>query len=224
MSPLENVKTPPSLKDVAFQTIRKAILTGRLEAGEMYNEISLAKEMGISRTPVREALLDLANKGFVVYEPRKGVRISRLTPRQIVDLLKFRSVLERGIVQVIIPFLTDEHVRKIEAIDEKEIEAAKRLDTLAALDLNREFHIYLATLTENQYIISALENIYDLIDWTVSKALLFEELIPSYIQHHKGIVAKLKKRDFEGAQKAIEEHIAFVEKTVLEWLGNNEKM
>lgn len=223
MAPLENVTKPPSLKELAFQAIRKAILTGHLEAGKMYNEQNLAKEMGISKTPIREALLDLAAKGFVVFLPRKGIKISRLTLKQIGDLLSFRKVLEGAIVHTITPCLTDNDLLKIESIHTREIEAADRLDRLGLLERNREFHIFLATLTGNQYIVSALENVYDLIDWTVSKALLFDEVMPTYFDHHKKVVEMLKKRDPYGAHSVIEEHIALVARMVGEWFRNNEK-
>lgn len=204
---LINLKIPPTLKEMAFQSIKDAIISKVLEPGEVYSEQRLAEELAISKTPVREALLDLASKGFLTIIPRRGVRINTLTKKEIQDLYLFRTVLEKGIIPIIMTHLDDMTIQRIEEINDKERDAIERNDTLECLKLNRKFHMAISLLTNNDYIVSALENIYDLIDWAGSKALLHQEYMKQYNEQHKRIIRMLKKRDSEGTQKMIEEHV-----------------
>ena len=215
---LDNIKPPPSLKEMAFQSIKEGILSQRLKSGEFYTEQNLAKELGISKTPVREALLDLAIKGFIVYLPRKGIKINTLAEKEIVDLYGFRNALEKDVIRRITPRLTKESIKIIEAMHKEVKEATRNCDMMWFMRIDRQFHMFLASLTDNQYIISALEHIRDLSDWLGSKALLSkEDMVESKGQHGK-IIQMLKKGNVEGAEAAIEEHIQKTQSTVLDHL------
>jgi len=216
MSPLKNLTVPPSLKEMAFQSLKAAILSNKLEPGEIYNEQTLAKELGISKTPVREALLDLVTKGFITLLPRRGVQVNVLTEKDIKDLYDVRIALETAIVRLIIPKLTEEALKKIETIHKKEQTAIKTDDRLGYLQIDREFHLYLANLTENRYMATSLENIRDLIDWMGFKALMRKARMKEVKEEHKRIIEKLRKRDSKGVEHLMEEHIRITEKNVLQ--------
>jgi len=218
MSTLKNLVVPPSLKQMAFNSIKTAILSKRLEPGKVYNEQTLAKELGISKTPVREALLDLTTKGFVTPLPRRGVQINVLTEKDISDLYEVRIALEIAIVRCVAPKLNEESLKEIEAIHKKEKEAIEADDRLSYLRIDREFHLCLASLTENCYMISSLENIRDLIDWMGFKALGRQERMKEVEQEHERIMEKLRKRDAEGAERLMEAHIRITMKNVLQQL------
>ena len=218
MPSLTNLVAPPSLKEMAFQAIKEAILSNKLEPGKIYNEQALAKELGISKTPVREALLDLAARGFVTFLPRRGVQVNVLTEKDIRDLYNFRAALETAIIRCITPRVTDETIRRIEAIYKKEEEAIRNDNRRGYLKIDREFHLSLASLSENQYMILALENVRDLIDWMGWKALLRKERMLEVYEEHGRIIQRLKERDTEGAVKMMEEHIRVTKENVLNWL------
>lgn len=218
MPTLKNLRVPLSLKEMAFQSIKAAILSNKLEPGKIYNEQGLAKELGISKTPVREALLDLATKGFINPLPRRGVQVNVLTEKDIKDLYDVRIALETAIVRWIIPKLTEESLKKIEAIHKKERSAIKADDRLSYLRIDREFHLYLASLTENRYMATSLENIRDLIDWMGFKALTRQERMEEVEHEHEKVIEKLRKGDPKGAEHLMEEHIRITVKNVLQWL------
>ena len=82
------------LRDIVFQTLRKAILTGELEPGERLMETQLGEKLGVSRTPIREAIRKLELEGLVVMVPRKGAQGAQLTEKEIQDVLEVRAALE----------------------------------------------------------------------------------------------------------------------------------
>lgn len=82
------------LRDVVFQTLRQAILKGELEPGERLMEIQLAERLGVSRTPVREAIRKLELEGLVVMVPRKGAEVASITEKNMRDVLEVRKALE----------------------------------------------------------------------------------------------------------------------------------
>ena len=82
------------LRDIVFQTLRKAILTGELEPGERLMEIQLGEKLGVSRTPIREAIRKLELEGLVVMVPRKGAQVAHFTEKDIQDVLEVRAALE----------------------------------------------------------------------------------------------------------------------------------
>lgn len=213
---LGNLKAPLSLREMAFQAIKNAILSSKLEPGEIYTEFGLAKELGISKTPVREALGDLAAKGFVTVLSRRGIRVNALTPKDIRDLYEFRAALETAIIRHITPELTEKSIKRLEAIQEKENAAIRDEDSMRYLKIDRELHLFLASLTQNQYMISALEQVRDLIDWMGSKALLRKPRIVEVKDEHAKIIHMLEKRDTEAAIRMMKEHIRITLENVLE--------
>ena len=84
----------PRLAKMAYERLRDSILNGQLEPGQIYNEMALAKELGISRTPVREALLEFSAQGLITFLPRKGVVIKHYTRKDVIEIFELRRVVE----------------------------------------------------------------------------------------------------------------------------------
>ena len=79
---------------MAYERLRDSILNGQLEPGQIYNEMALTKELGISRTPVREALLEFSAQGLITFLPRKGVVIKHYTRKDVIEIFELRRVVE----------------------------------------------------------------------------------------------------------------------------------
>ena len=204
---LKNIRLPLSLKEIAYQSIKEAILARKIKAGNVYNEGALAKELGISKTPVREALLSLASKGFLTFLPRKGFQINVLGEKDICDLFDFRMALEMAVIRIIAPKVNDELIEELEAVSSKGRKVINVNDSIGFLKLGKEFHLDLASLTQNQYIISSLQNCRDLIDWTCAPTLARRERFEEVMYEHGAIIERLRNRDVPGAVAAMEEHI-----------------
>jgi len=99
MKRLGSISQPIPLAKLAYEKLRDSILDGSLQPGEIYNEKNLAEELGISRTPVREALLELSAQGLVIFLPRRGLIIRHFTKRDIEEVFELRNVIEIAVVE-----------------------------------------------------------------------------------------------------------------------------
>ena len=221
---LKNLTPAPSLKKMAFNAIKEAILTNELKPGTLYKEQALANELGISKTPAREALLELASKGFLTFFPRKGFEIKTLNEKTVRDLIEIRIVLETAVFRHITPEITNTEIKKVEEIVRRE-EQYSNTNNLKKLRLvNRELHYYLASLTNNEYLISSLENITDLVEWLVALTLEIQHRQGLSLDEHTAILEKLKERDSEGAVSMMEAHVRSTEKHILEGIRIRENL
>ena len=215
---LENIEIPDSLKEIAFQAIKKAIISSSFKPGNLHSEPGLAKQLGISRTPVREALLDLASRGFIEFVRNKGFRVKTLTKHDIRHLISFRRGLEATAIREIMPKLTDEALGKIEEIRRRDIEAAEAKNWDLFVNADREFHMYLCSVSQNPYLISAMERVRDLIDWACYLMVHRRRRFSEALKEHESIIDKLKKRDLEGTLMMMERHMDMTEKRIIDGL------
>jgi DNA-binding GntR family transcriptional regulator len=212
---LSTLPLPPSLKEMALASIKEAILSKRMELGVIYTEASVANELGISRTPVREALIHLASKGFLTLLPRKGFQLKVMTEKDVRDLFEFRRALEAAVIRRITANLTDESIRHIDGLLMKHRKAGETGNPIASVRADREFHLYLAGLTGNSYLLAAMEEIRDLIDLAGVKTHEFKERTAESLKEHQAIVDMLKKGSVSGALEKMEEHIRITEQRAL---------
>jgi DNA-binding GntR family transcriptional regulator len=205
----------PSLKEMALATIKEAMFSKKLEQEVMYTEAALTNELGISRTPVREALLHLASRGLITYFPRKGFKIKLLTEKDAENLFELRLALELSVVRHIVPALTKAILAKIERTQTEYRRIAKKGEPLESIRANMMFHACLAELTENSYLIGALEEIRDLTNLAGLRSLEVGSRTGEAIEEHERIVAELKGRSLSGALSEMEAHIRTTEARVL---------
>ena len=100
------------LRDVVFNTLRQAILKGELKPGERLMEIALAERLGVSRTPIREAMRKLEQEGLVVMIPRRGAQVANITEKDLNDVLEVRIALENVAIEKACARMTEEEMRK----------------------------------------------------------------------------------------------------------------
>ena len=101
------------LRDVVFTRLRRQILRGEMKPGERLMEISLANRLGVSRTPVREAIRKLENEGLVVMVPRRGAHIAEITQQELLDVLEVRNSLEVLAIKKACEYMTEENIRRV---------------------------------------------------------------------------------------------------------------
>ena len=107
------------LRDVVFNTLRQAILRGELKPGERLMEIQLANKLGVSRTPIREAIRKLELEGLVLMIPRKGAEVAEITEKNMRDVLEVRKALEELAVQLACEKITDEEIEEMKKADRR---------------------------------------------------------------------------------------------------------
>jgi DNA-binding GntR family transcriptional regulator len=209
---LRPLSPPDFLRDLALRAIQQGIFTNELKPGMVYSEPALAKRLGISRAPVREALRDLAGRGYFDVVRNKGYRLKGLGAKEIRDIYQFRRIVERAALEDNGGKLTKAALQRMNTLIQ---EAATTRDNLRYLELDRKFHSFIVSLTDNTFVISAFENLMDMRDWVSAKTLLVGEHMEASRREHAEIFQMLKRRNPSGSAKIMEKHLARAEKGAL---------
>ncbi|MDD2553301.1 MAG: GntR family transcriptional regulator, partial [Desulfotomaculaceae bacterium] len=141
---LDNYKP---LRELVFDSLRKAIIIGKLKPGERLMEIQLAEEMGVSRTPVREAIRKLELEGFVVMVPRKGAYVAGVSVKDIADVFEVRSALEGLAASLASERITEEEMEDLEKVFHL---ITGEEDLLTVVKKDNEFHELIYKASRNQ--------------------------------------------------------------------------
>ena len=137
------------LRDVVFENLREAIVEGRLKPGQRLMEVQLAEQLGVSRTPVREAIRKLELEGLVVMLPRKGAYVANMSLKDLIDVLEIRASLEGLAASLAAERITDEDIKKLESIVEEFKDGINESNVEALLRKDVEFHECIFKSTNN---------------------------------------------------------------------------
>ncbi len=201
-----------SLRDKALEILRQAIVTGQIEPGELYSATALAKELGVSVSPVREAMLTLVNEGTLEAVRNRGFRIVELSQQDLVDVFELRLMLE-------VPSVGDLARMNLEAWQddlERLVVATENTvaDATEFLARDRDFHLYLLGLRGNQRL---LDMVTVLRDHTRLYGLgdgANQQLRVEAADEHRRLVAKILSHDDSGAERVMRQHLEHVQR---EW-------
>lgn len=210
------IKKPLPLAKIALKSLRDSILSGKLVPNETYNEIALAKKLGISRTPVREALLELSNQGLITFLPRVGVRINHFTEQDVKEIFELRKAIELFAVAKVSKDFLRHDFASLEATLQSQREAIKKENFLAFLNVDREFHLTFTRLTNNKRLLTTLENIRDMIQVMSIRALAIEIRAKEVVEEHEKVIEAVKKGLSEKAVQEMEKHLNLSQRAVLE--------
>ena len=142
------------LRDVVFENLREAIVEGRLKPGQRLMEVQLAEQLGVSRTPVREAIRKLELEGLVVMLPRKGAYVANMSLKDLIDVLEIRASLEGLAASLAAERITDEDIKKLESIVEEFKDGINESNVEALLRKDVEFHECIFKSTNNKNCIN----------------------------------------------------------------------
>lgn len=208
------------LREVVFTTLRQAILKGELKPGERLMEISLANRLGVSRTPIREAIRKLELEGLVVMVPRKGAHVAKITLQELNDVLEVRRGLEELAITKACERITDE---ELDNLDKSATRFEKLLRSGDLLELAAEdvtFHDRIYEATHNRRLIQILNNLREQMYRFRLEYLKEESSRKNLCEEHKLICRALRSRDVEAAHRFICQHIdnqqKAIEKSLLE--------
>lgn len=196
------VERPKLLTDVAVERIREAIVCGELQLGEQVSEAQLALRMGISKTPVREALLRLKIEGLVEIHPQRGTFVFELNEEQVRHLCAFRTMIETSALRDAMLKDTSALVSDLKNLvsEMKKAEKSKALQELAALDM--AFHHTFLKHSPSAY----LKGAYKLV-WYQLSALRHRSPISNAVESHAVLIEAIKNEKTSLACKLLAEHI-----------------
>ena len=201
----ETVKT---LRDKIADRIRESIIDGRITAGERLVEPDLARRLGVSRTPLREALLQLDSEGFVRVTPRRGAEVSPLSRSDANDTYEVKGLLESFAARLACTRITPEELEHLRGQHEHmcRLATARTKDVRALLQANAEFHQYLSDASGNEKLAGYIRALR-------GQALRYNYIYMSVLSHlatsmkeHERILAALQKRDGPAVERLVRAH------------------
>ena len=207
------------LRDVVFNTLRKAILKGDLKPGERLMEIALAEKLGVSRTPIREAIRKLELEGLVVMAPRKGAKVASITERDLNDVLEVRKGMEELAIRLACERITPEQLDELDKVEKKFLNLidSENLTELAEVDV--EFHDVIYAATNNKRLIQLLNNLREQMYRYRLEYVKDARAHSILISEHNDIIDKLSKKDEENTKIVIRQHITNQEKGIIRLLN-----
>jgi len=224
-NPLKLPQSHRPLADLVFESLRDAIIDGRLKGDQWLRQETVAQELGVSHMPVREALKRLVAEGLAERIPYKGAKVVQFSPQDYVDICTNRLVLEGLAVRLATPLIADE---TLERLKENLREAKGHLDETRITrrrELNAEFHRAICQASGRKYLLRLLEALWS---WFPA-VMLYEavlrkkQLSPTHsereMREHWAILNALEKRDAQQAEHEARSHIRNLSQELVEVLG-----
>lgn len=210
------------LRDVVFNTLRQGILTGELKPGERLTEIHLANRLGVSRTPIREAIRMLELDGLVTMMPRRGAEVARISTQDLRDVLEVRKVLESLATKLASERIDEESSEKLKIAAMKFIDATKTGDVTRIAKADVEFHDVILQASGNRRLVQMVNNLAERIYRYRLEYIKDKKHHEQLIVEHALIMKYVLCNDAQKASEAAETHIDNQEKNILDHLDFSE--
>ena len=211
------------LRDVVFYTLRQAILKGELKPGERLMEMQLANQLGVSRTPIREAIRKLELEGLVLMIPRRGAVVAKITEKDLRDVLEVRTSLEKLAIELACQRMPDETIPDLRQALEAFKEALKKEDLTAQAEKDEQFHDVIFKSTGNQRLIQMLNNLREQMYRYRLEYLNDSSAHERLVEEHEAIIQALSVKDKEKAADIIARHIYNQELSVIRKIQEDDK-
>ena len=196
-----------SLRDQVRRALEAAMVSGELEPGELYSAVALGERFGVSATPVREAMLDLAKDGFVVAERNRGFRVSQMSEADLDEISKIRLLLEVPSTVEVARQISPEALDRLAEIADEIVATATVGDLIGYLDTDRHYHVELISTLGN-------DRLTELVDRMRRQTRLFglDDLVDSgrlveSAQEHHDLIEAMRARDISATRSLITSHI-----------------
>lgn len=204
---IQPLKSEASLTARIRGSLRDAIVAGDLKPGTLYSVQTLAEQFEVSRTPVREALIDLAGLDMVRFERNRGVRIVEASPRDLVDIFNLRILLEVPATHRAVTQITDRGVAALRS-ELTAMEAAEDVDDeVTLMRHDRAFHLIILEASGNRRLSAYIDHLRDVVLTrgvsTVGRSRALEDIV----LEHQEICAHIERRDADAAAQAMRTHL-----------------
>lgn len=221
---MQEIKQTETLADQAYNILKQAITNGTLQEGELLPEEKLAKNLGISRTPLRDSLNRLATEGLIIQQKGRPAIVASFTKENSLEYMELRSLLEVHNIEKIIHKVEDEFLIQLKNNVEKQRETIKNNDYNHFIELDRDFHLLLASKNKNM----ELQKMIHRLNTGVNRAfLILSRTVPTSAkeacEEHFEIIEALAKKDVVEARNKMIIHMNNVEKRFLRYYANEIK-
>lgn len=211
------------LRDVVFHTLRDAILKGDLKPGERLMEMHLAEKLGVSRTPIREAIRMLEQEGLAITIPRKGAQVAGMTEKDLEDVLEIRDALDELAVAKACEKSNDDSIRELSDAMKSFETAVKSKDVREIVKTDEAFHDVIYKITENPKLTNIISNLREQMYRYRYEYVKDNANYKQLIDEHNQILEGLKNHDKDYVKKVMHTHLKNQVAGVREVIQNQEK-
>ena len=211
-------------KDQAYEEIRKLILQRRSTDRFSLSENSLAAEMRMSRTPIREALQRLQMEGFIEIHPNRGVVIPEVSVVEVNETFALRMAVEEFVIREMTPQMTPENIGEMDLYLSRQKEAMERNDVLEYLRHDKDFHDLFFRLYANSLIFNTIQRVLDRFYSMGTNVLRRPGSVQRSFAEHCAVADAVRNGDGEKAASAMHAHLITGKNNVLSIPGNIESV
>lgn len=211
------------LRDVVFNTLRQAILTGELKPGERLMEIHLANKLGVSRTPIREAIRKLELEGLVTMIPRRGAEVAQITEKSMNDVLEVRRAMDALCAELACERITDQETEQLRQACVAFETAVKTKEVKKIAQADVELHDIIVQATGNQRLVQLINNLSEQMYRYRFEYIKDASQHQRLIEEHRVIYESILKKDRETASQAARMHIDNQKKAIIAQIRSEKK-
>jgi DNA-binding GntR family transcriptional regulator len=204
---VKKVRVEGSLMIKVGDAVRSAILSGELVAGHLYSVQELAESLGVSRTPVREALIKLASTGMVRFERNRGVRILQSTPHDLEEVFALRLLLEVPAAGLAVARMRPADVVELRRCLDQMVSAADAGDERGLMEYDRRFHTVILEAAGNHRLAVIVDGLRDLVLTRGVSTAGTSRTLHDIANEHAPILDRIEARDADGAAGALRSHV-----------------
>lgn len=209
-----------TIKDQVYQFIKENILAEKYKPGERLNEVMIAKELGVSRSPVRSAINELVGEGLLEAKPHQYVRVRKLTEKEILEVYELRMLVEQFAIAKVIENIDDHMIRSLEKFADDFKNCCTYDQLLKYVELDARFHKFLIENSGNNLIAETFGRIGMLITPFRVISLKSRKRFEESINEHLGIISALCERDVEKATESCSAHLTLAKNEIVTYLRN----
>lgn len=203
------------LSQKVYRVLKTEIIKGSLKPGTKLLEGKIAEQMEVSRTPIREALRELAAEGFVKISPNQGVVVSNASIEDVQEVLQIRGVLEGLAARLAAKIMNKEEIKELENYLKQMEYYTNKDDALAFSEMDAEFHELILGICGNNRLIQIRKNLSDQAHRYRIRSLSIPGRLKYSLKEHREIVEALKRKDVEQADRLSQKHIENVLENIL---------
>ncbi len=213
---IKAIQNPRNLKEVVYQRLKENILRGKLPPGVKLPETLIAQQLGVSRTPLREAINRLEQDGFVEIIPRRGSFVRQVSPDEILEDLEIREVLEGLAVREAAHRATPQMIEAMKACFRNFSPSRVEKSLRPYAQQNVQFHHCIIEASQNRKLITLIRNLYDHMDWVRLHTMILPGRAKKSLAEHQKLIRLIENRQGELAEKVLRSHIRDLRNAVLQ--------
>ncbi|RKN21112.1 GntR family transcriptional regulator [Micromonospora musae] len=207
---LPDIGPRENLRDRIGKALRAAIISGKLEPGVVYSAPALGAQLGVSPTPVREAMLDLVKAGLVVTHANKGFRVTEMSEQDLDDLAAVRLLIEPPTVRDVVPVIPKEDFGDLRALAQAIVDAVECGDLVGYIEADHVFHLTLLGYSGNRFLVDVVSDLRSRTRLLGLTPLLESGRLGRSAAEHHELLDLVEARDPSGAELLMRRHIGHV--------------